>query len=914
MRLPAATTNDTLDAASLPLTDGTELNHRTRPLPPEEENRLTRQTLFSPALLIAPVGLALSWFLPVAFGSIVLIGAALVATLLALVKFGQGRSAAGELLGLALVTFAGSLGIAFHLLPSPRFGYGVVFPVVVGGVYVFAFLVAKQAAYWMANHPKVEWATSRRWEEIFPESPSWAVPEECPEARTVWTAPLLLGVAYAIGWLALLRVEKSSLWEYAAGFGVVGFVATLALFVAAGGHTFRVSAVMNACWRAIRLWCVYNLHDTKAAGVFRFPTPMFRNADNRKKAIYLVLILLSAGVLACLPSLTPAERPDPDAPKGPYILPHEEEFLSTLSPDEARLRRRELLSQRTPRPKVAPPLITRIATAGVRGTIAAGAVIAGSYAILFAVFAVSFGRLLVRYDLALESENGYAHSETFSAWDNYVNRMVESKDHLEKEHYLLGFSVFGDYPVLLHKDILNQHYHITGDTGAAKTALGVAPLATQMVFRGDSSVVIVDLKGDMSLFETMRREAERNGREFRWFTSEPGKSSFSFNPFLQSHLTLLTPEQRTESLLQAMSLDYGLGYGKSYFTAMNEVVLKNLLKAYDIRSFKDLEGYLADPAAYHELGEKRDFEQARHLAAIVSRLAGMLPLNLGAGSGRQHEEVNARAIDAMDVLHRPQVLYFFLSSPQEPIGAPSVAKLFLWALFSAAARQPPEKNRVYVFVDEFQQIISDSVKLVFEQIRSKGVTMVVAHQTSGQLKRQGTDLMETIDSCTAVKHVFRASDLATMKRLEEASGQAVYHTLTWTQTLDPSLTEKELPEQLGHGQAADGLVGVSELIGPRLDRNTIIRLSANPLASFVRFTSANGYTQFAGFTTPILSSYIMSKTTYDKRDKAAWPADTPGTVLVPFPSESIAQRLTEGPKDEADEDDWDDRLRRGMLS
>ena len=37
---------------------------------------------------------------------------------------------------------------------------------------------------------------------------------------------------------------------------------------------------------------------------------------------------------------------------------------------------------------------------------------------------------------------------------------------------------------------------------------------------------------------------------------------------------MLTPEQRTESLLQAMSLDYGIGYGKSYFTAMNEVVLK----------------------------------------------------------------------------------------------------------------------------------------------------------------------------------------------------------------------------------------------------------------------------------------------------------------------------------------------------
>ena len=492
-----------------------------------------------------------------------------------------------------------------------------------------------------------------------------------------------------------------------------------------------------------------------------------------------------------------------------------------------------------------------------------------------------------------------------------MNRIIESNDSLEREHYLLGMSLFGDYPVLLHKDILDQHYHMTGDTGASKTTLGIAPLATQMIARGGNSVVIIDLKGDMSLFETMRLEAKKAKATFRWFASEPGKTSFVFNPFVQSHLSLLTPEQRTESLLQAMSLDYGVGYGKSFFTAMNEVVLKNMLRKYSIKSFKELEGYLEDPASYKDLGPTKDFEQARHLAAIVNRLATMYPLNVVPGRTAEAEAVDQNAIDAMDVLHRPQVLYFFLSSPQEPIGAPSVAKLFLWALFSGAARKPSRDNRVYVFIDEFQQIISDSVKLVFEQIRDQGVTMIVAHQTGGQLHRQGTDLSETVESCTAVKQILRASDLETIKKLEETSGQAVYHSVSWMQPIDPENVEEELKEGLAVSRGEEGMVQVTESVGPRLDRNTIIQVSSHPLASFVRFTSGRGYTQFGGFTTPIMSMFMIKKIDYERRKTVAWPTKI-GTVTVPFPATNVSE--PEKAPAPAPAVDWDARLRPGLDS
>ncbi len=918
MRLPAATNRDTLDVASLPPTDNTELNYRTKPLSAAEERQQTFKLLLSMAVVIAPVGLAVSWFwnfkwlvLPV------LITLALLFLGRAFFQYTRERRQPWLEIGAAAVVVVSILlASLFGSLPSQRVGYALVFPLTIAWALGFGWVAAKQAAYWIANHPKVEWAVARKWESFFPQFGSFTVPSECPDVRSLLFGPILLGIAYAFGWFVLLRMEQTPFWEFASLWGVLGCavaaVVLMSFWNMTIGSGFSPLLMFRVAWKALTVWCCYNRQETPAAGVFRFPTTALRSVAIRDIVISMTLVILGAGLIASYPSLIGADPSTRGQNAEPFILPHEEAFLKTLPPHEAAQHRQELIAQRTPRPPAPRTWATSIGQICARIAIGGVILTVGPGLLLVLVMWTTVGPLLTRYYLALEAPNGYAQSKD-SEWDTYVDRIIQSNDALEREHYLLGMSLFGDYPVLLHQKILDQHYHITGDTGAAKTSLGIAPLATQMIAKGNCSVVIIDLKGDMANFETMRKEAEREKRTFRWFASEPGKTSFAFNPFIQSHLGLLTPEQRTESLLQAMSLDYGVGYGKSFFTAMNEVVLKNMLRKYSIKSFKELEGYLEDPASYKDLGPSKDFEQARHLAAIVNRLATMYPLNIVPGRTPGIEAAVDHAIDAMDVLHQPQVLYFFLSSPQEPIGAPSVAKLFLWALFSGAARKPSRNNRVYVFVDEFQQIISDSVKLVFEQIRDQGVTMIVAHQTGGQLHRQGTDLSETVESCTAVKQVFRASDLETIKKLEESSGQAVYHNVSWVQTVDPETSEQELPEALAMSKSEEGLVQVSELVGPRLDRNTIIQISANPLASFVRFTSGHGYTQFGGFTTPIESMFIMPQSTYEQRKVVPWP-DQPGTVTVPYPSTSVSE--SEAPPAPAAEPqiDWDARLRQGLDS
>ncbi|MEZ6077686.1 MAG: hypothetical protein R3C56_19070 [Pirellulaceae bacterium] len=104
--------------------------------------------------------------------------------------------------------------------------------------------------------------------------------------------------------------------------------------------------------------------------------------------------------------------------------------------------------------------------------------------------------LLARFEYELSTHR----SEESTDWDNYVDRIVNSADELESEHLLIAASEVGDYPILLHREILNQHAHILGDSGASKTALAMGPQATQLIARADSTVVIIDLKGDKALF------------------------------------------------------------------------------------------------------------------------------------------------------------------------------------------------------------------------------------------------------------------------------------------------------------------------------------------------------------------------------------------------------------------------------
>ena len=212
----------------------------------------------------------------------------------------------------------------------------------------------------------------------------------------------------------------------------------------------------------------------------------------------------------------------------------------------------------------------------------------------------------------------------------------------EAEHFYLGRTIFGDYPVLLHYRLLERHAHILGSSGSNKTSVGLAPLLSQIMAQHDSSVLIIDMKGDMSLFECARRECEYLGLNFKWFTNAKGQSSYLFNPLDQSHLPLLSVNQRTQVSLQALSLDYGEDYGRGYYSALMETVFNAYIEKYpDIRSFRDLSRYFSDKASAQAAGlHERDLVDSKALEVTVKRLAELDVFNF-----KRQDLVNKRDQD-----------------------------------------------------------------------------------------------------------------------------------------------------------------------------------------------------------------------------------------------------------------------------
>ena len=819
--------DDLMDRAALPPTDHTELNYRTRPLSAYQERRLTLLVLLVPLPLLTILGVTLHFTcagLPVVRHAVLSVGVILAGWIV-------WRKLTGALqkheLCLGLVYAAASLAaLAWHGTSSAgpdsvRFGLLI--------CWVASSLIARQVAAWILAGPTVDHERMQRWRVNLPQLIPHGLSPDCPELLTYAVSPLLL-VASWCGSLCLLIQIEVGVW-----FWPVPFLVSLQL-VWLLWHVVAIPLVpfpepdesLRATCRAIVVFATYDLYHTPAAGVFRFPTRWLRSPWSRWALLTATLVAIGFGYMAQCPSPIHAVQTGGS-------------FLMQLS--------------------------ANLVLACLAGPL-----------VLLGTLWLTAGTLLVRF----ENELSEHRDERTTDWDNYVDRIVNSNDALEREHLLIGTSETGDYPVLIHRKIHDQHAHILGDSGASKTALAMGPQATQLIARADCTVVILDLKGDKSLFESCRREAARTRRlRFRWISNEVGTSSFGFNPFLQSHNTRLSVEQLTQQLLQGLSLDYGIKYGAGYFTAMNEIVLNNVLREAGSRSFRELNEHLADRDWYKSIGYEEDWKQAQHLGALVRRLSASQAINVTPGMFPDRPEVDAQGIDAANVCQEPQVVYLWLRSAVEPTNAPAIARLFLWAMFTAASHQPQDENRVYFFMDEMQQIISDGMKLIFEQFRDLGGTIIAAHQTAGQLRRQGTDLGDTIDSCTAMKQVFRASDPDSLERLEKLSGIRRQAAATWYQPFERG--SGDLTQRYHEIHAREGLVRVTEQDRVRYDREQIQAISSRPTSSLVRFTFGSGYTQFAGRSIPVRSQYHITHDQYLEHRRRPWPT-APGAFPIEPPT------------------------------
>ena len=962
MRRRLKDTRVTIQAKALPSSAHvTGLNYRTQVTTPGRDAATTFRLVSIVTLLFIVVGfgLRLISILPLVASVplFVIIAACLLGT--AYWRFITRRFALTHVaLSVAVIGVCVLFGLV-NYAKTTRSAYLLIFGIAVGASALLSYFITLQSCFFMASNERVKLRTLRRYQRYWWFVPTGKTPRQCPEVAIFRLSFSALFLAFAFGYGVLIFAEGTELASYAPMFGVVGFLVslpTLWLLMTDFGDAPKAPFIetVKAAWRALTTFVCYNRHGVHAAGLFRFPTEALRPHLSRDVALGVTLAILTTalvGVSVSSPQvLIDRYRQAPKAPEAKpeefRLFPIEEKFAAQLSPAartqyvEAKKIERTAAQSASWRDG-----LKQTATNFFIAT-AAGLLLCwlGPFAVLFAVLWFTGGRLLFRYHAALEAPDAYevppqptekelaAGKRGITPWDNRIERIIRSDDPLEREHYYLGAALEGDYPVLLHRDLLHKHAHILGDTGSRKTSIGIAPLLTQLIAREDCSILVIDLKGDKTLFEAAREEADAAGVPFKWFTNITGRSSFVFNPLAQSHVSQMTTNQLTEGILHALALDYGDDYGRGYFSTLNDLVLGGYLKRHrkHIGSFKELHRFVSDKNAFQGIGSADDWEKARHVARIVEKLADIGPMNVtaadekaDAASPQVGPHVLSEQIDLPAMLRGNQVTYFYLSSIQEQATAPKIAKLALFSLLTAASRRGKgEKHRVYVFVDEFQRVVSENISLFLEQARSMRLHFILANQTIGQLEKNGVDLTSVVESCTTFKQSFRATDEASIKRIMETSGEGVYHSLQWTQLLNDAFNDQDddhLSIRAAMRQGENGFTPakVTETVGPLLEKNTIIEVSALPLASFVRFSEASGYTQFSGYPLAVVSEYHITKALHEHHEESDWPEGDSRTILVtpseqpPFPATLLATNVVI-PKPKGIPEGFDDDLERRL--
>jgi hypothetical protein len=477
-------------------------------------------------------------------------------------------------------------------------------------------------------------------------------------------------------------------------------------------------------------------------------------------------------------------------------------------------------------------------------------------------------------------------------WQWYVDRLRSSQHEQtdpvtgrriqEGEHLFAGVEPNAQFPVLLHESILSEHCYIVGETGSGKTSLGIMPILIQLL-RGRANdkgvttppppIVVLDLKGDPALFHCLRQEVERRREQasisdecdpryaFRFFTPEKDRASHFFNPFQSLESGARSDIQLCHLFLDALNLNHGEGYGRSYYSRRNRMLLFDALhmdpKPKSILELCERLSRLTkgkrDPERL--IGEYEHQHDAFELVSTIQALA-QYPM-LATAANVEHPE---EAINMPELIEHRQVAYFWLPAALESISVREIGKLALFALLTAAIdrqRSNVEPRQVHLVIDEFQRIAGENFKVILEQARSFGISAILANQTQSDLKTHDVDLRSAVQANTRAKMYFALSDIQEIKELSEISGEE----LAVLQALDKLM--QPVPER-------DKRAWV-EWLKPRLTRNDILRASDHPFEYLLRVSRGEGYSQFAGLPLVCRTSYPVTRERYNAFQRAAWP-------------------------------------------
>ena len=494
----------------------------------------------------------------------------------------------------------------------------------------------------------------------------------------------------------------------------------------------------------------------------------------------------------------------------------------------------------------------------------------GVFALPMAAFTVFSVAMVL--PLLHESAGVRKAANATNQWPTLVSDLRKSANPLERETYFQGNLAADNSPLLIGRAVFNDHAHFLGAAGSGKTSKGLNPWIEQTVGFGDSSVIVIDLKGDtLEMLSTMSAAAEAKRRAdgtvipLKVFALGEKRHTHAFNPLSGDFWQELNLDERTDILCGAMGLLYGSDYGRGHYSAVNASVIRETFEQFphcgSIREFAERCGYVVNAKSGDLSPEAR--KSATHLREQLKRLAAYEQLQPHQGSGHAADVVE-NAIDIADCFRRPQLLYLRLNSSISAGSAPTVARLLTYMLL-AAASEVDRKCQVYLVIDEFQRMASENLDYLLQLARSMNVGLVLSNQSMADLSAVSKNLISCVETNCRYRQWFSVGCREDRDRVMAAVGE----------TVESFTTEGSAATSNGTVES----ISRAERLVPRLSVNDISAASSHPDLSIVHLARDDGYAQFGGLPIVVRSSFHITKEEYERRRHMPWPEHLPGTFV-----------------------------------
>jgi hypothetical protein len=332
---------------------------------------------------------------------------------------------------------------------------------------------------------------------------------------------------------------------------------------------------------------------------------------------------------------------------------------------------------------------------------------------------------------------------------------------IPEQGLLLGRSVYRgvETPIRMKRDDRRRHTYIIGRTGTGKTEL-MKNMAIQDI-RNNEGLCIVDPHGDFieDVLQYIPKERADDVVLFEPFDTE--------RPFGLNMLEVKDDSQKDFAIQEMISIFYKL-FPPEMIGPMFEHNMRNVMltlmedKQYpgtiaDIpRMFTDMDfqkyklSKVRDPIVRafweKEMAKTSDFHKSEMLGYLISKVGRFVENEMMRNIIGQP----LSSFDFREIMDKGKILLVNLSKGKtgevnaKLLGLIVVSKLQMAALSRA---DMPEENRkdFYLYVDEFQNFVTDSFATILSEARKYRLNLVMAHQFISQLniEKEGTSAMDS---------------------------------------------------------------------------------------------------------------------------------------------------------------------------